>query len=519
MFLDCQGLKSCGTEGSDVLIEICWKVLPDSVALPCSGARPVPGAATVVRPAIILNRRSLTRITQLCGIRPVEMAKAPDIDEVAHAFAEAIEDYQPAGVVIHYAAFERPFLLLLWALARPGIDFPIPVICTRDLARKLLPELKSYSLKAVAGYFGAPCDDMKRAGAHVDATISVWRGLQSLAEDTGRPGKELRDLRLALPDVPGIYRFFDARGRVLYVGKATSLYHRVNSYFRGGVRDDSRKREMMAQVKHIEVSPAPSPLHAALEEFRAITDISPPYNIAMNKDDRPAVWLDRVSLVPVPAGSGTRYPGRVLGPFAHENVFADLRSLAAICRCEEPEKPMELMFPGLDPQGEIFHEAFERTTELLELPGGASSRPVTWLSAGVLRYLRDLDQDDDLEDPRGEARDELPWNIDCVVRSILRKLRRAAVTWSQMTSVRLICGAEVAIDRGHKRQEIIPQTIPVAGPPNLGSIHQLQEAALILSGIKAAEKEGSKVQVKLVSGRVIGPGRRGITSRVMFSRL
>ena len=517
MFVDCQGLKSCGTEGSDVLFEICWKLLSESEALDGFCAGTIPGAATVVRPAIILGRSSLARITRLCGIRPVELARAPDIDEVASAFANAIEDHQPAGIVIHYAVFERPFLSILWALARPGVEFPVPVICTHDLARKQLPELNSYSLKAVAGYFGAPCDEMKRAEAHVDATIAIWRGLQCLDRESGRPGKELRSLRLALPDVPGTYRFFDARGRVLYVGKATSLHHRVNSYFRGGVRDDSRKREMMAQVKNIEVFPAPSPLHAALDEFRSIIDLSPPYNIAMNKDDRPVVWLDRESLLPVSSAGETGRVFRVLGPFASDSVFNDLRSLSAIYRGEEPEKPIEFMFPGLDPHDEILHEALDRVVALTGIPEASFGRPFAWLSAAVLRFLRNADHDESLEDPRGESRDELPWDVECVTRSILRKLKRAATTWSQMASVRLLCGAEVTIARGGEGSGTLSEAIPVAGPATLGSIHQLQEAALILSGIKAAGKEGSMVQVKRVSGRLIVTGRRGITSRILFT--
>ncbi len=39
--------------------------------------------------------------------------------------------------------------------------------------------------------------------------------------------------RLALPDKPGIYRMLAKNGQILYVGKATSLKSRVNSYFRG----------------------------------------------------------------------------------------------------------------------------------------------------------------------------------------------------------------------------------------------------------------------------------------------
>ena len=57
---------------------------------------------------------------------------------------------QPAPTVIHFARFEQPFLRMLAA----GV-FPLDVVCTRDIARRLLPDLPRCSLRALAGYFGA----------------------------------------------------------------------------------------------------------------------------------------------------------------------------------------------------------------------------------------------------------------------------------------------------------------------------------------------------------------------------
>jgi len=60
------------------------------------------------------------------------------------------------------------------------------------------------------------------------------------------PGKErLAEQRRALPDQPGVYLFRDARGRVIYVGKAKSIRKRVASHF-------SARGTMIGFIDHIE---------------------------------------------------------------------------------------------------------------------------------------------------------------------------------------------------------------------------------------------------------------------------
>ena len=511
MFLDCQGLKSCGTKGHDVLIEICWTIQKSSSGT-CGFATTLEleellWTETVVRPSSILSRRNLLTVQKLCGIRPKELAQAPDQSDVAEALVRDIERYCPSQILIHYAGFERPFLLRLWEMIRPGKPFPVPIVCTRDLARERLPELESYSLKAVAGYFGDPCDRLKRAGAHARATIAVWRGLldHDGSDGNGKPGKELRAQRLALPDKPGTYRFYDARGRILYIGKATSLKHRVNSYFRGGVRGDLRKREMIAQVKQIKIREADSPLHAALDEFRGIVELEPPYNIAMKKDDGLAHWFARDSLL---AEVAANHP--VLGPVGSWAAFIDIRSVAALASGAAPEKPLQAMFPGLS-EGEGSGDAELKTgiklaIDFFSISFEFAHSPGVWLAKAVGASRRGDDRDELMEDPRGEQRDELPWDAECVFRSIRRKLKRGAAIYWHTASVRLLCGAEV----------MVTGQSPVEAPAKIESLYELQEMNLILSGIRSAIRMDESIRVTLRSGQLIMPGQAGLSSRVLF---
>jgi DNA polymerase III epsilon subunit-like protein len=65
---------------------------------------------------------------------------------------------QPAPTVIHFARFEQPFLRRL-----AGGVFPLDVLCTRDIARHLLPDLPGCSLRALAGYFGRAVGALRRS--------------------------------------------------------------------------------------------------------------------------------------------------------------------------------------------------------------------------------------------------------------------------------------------------------------------------------------------------------------------
>src|SRR5438094_10054877 len=75
---------------------------------------------------------------------------------------------QPAPTVIHFARFEQPFLRTLGA----GL-FPLDVVCTRGIARRLLPNLPRCRRRALAGYFGRAVGARRRSADHVEETALV----------------------------------------------------------------------------------------------------------------------------------------------------------------------------------------------------------------------------------------------------------------------------------------------------------------------------------------------------------
>ncbi|OGM00872.1 hypothetical protein A2480_00010 [Candidatus Uhrbacteria bacterium RIFOXYC2_FULL_47_19] len=91
-----------------------------------------------------------------------------------------------------------------------------------------------------------------------------------------------------LPPRPGVYFMKDTAGRIMYVGKATSLRTRVSSYF---VRPaDERIADMVGKIASIDWEETPSAVEALILEAKLIKKLQPPYNVR-DKDDKSRVHL------------------------------------------------------------------------------------------------------------------------------------------------------------------------------------------------------------------------------------
>ncbi|MEN3305658.1 MAG: excinuclease subunit [Micromonosporaceae bacterium] len=128
------------------------------------------------------------------------------------------------------------------------------------------------------------------------------------------------DARAALPSAPGVYRFRDGRGRVLYVGRASNLRRRVDSYW-GGLRDRAHLTRMVARIARIEAVACDSAHEAAWLERNVLERAMPRWNRTPGGQEVPVyIRLDTGSRSPglrtvhsVQSTGDARYFGPYLG--------------------------------------------------------------------------------------------------------------------------------------------------------------------------------------------------------------
>lgn len=144
-----------------------------------------------------------------------------------------------------------------------------------------------------------------------------------------------------LPDAPGIYLYYNAKGELIYVGKATSLKNRVASYFRGQ-KSPRPIEEFIHEVEKIDYKETNSVLEAIILEALHIKKFQPPYNV-LGKDDKSWNYIV-ISKEPYPfvrtlrqhdfatgAADSKKY-FKIFGPYPGLNTKAAMKLLRRLFR-------------------------------------------------------------------------------------------------------------------------------------------------------------------------------------------
>ena len=92
-----------------------------------------------------------------------------------------------------------------------------------------------------------------------------------------------------LPHHPGVYQFFDQKGKIIYVGKAKDLKKRVSSYFQKE-HSDGKTRTLVKQITDLQFTVVDTEIDALLLENNLIKSYRPRYNVLL-KDDKTYPWI------------------------------------------------------------------------------------------------------------------------------------------------------------------------------------------------------------------------------------
>ncbi|MGJ9412477.1 excinuclease ABC subunit UvrC [Aeromicrobium sp. CF4.19] len=129
-----------------------------------------------------------------------------------------------------------------------------------------------------------------------------------------------------IPAAPGVYRFRDEQGRVIYVGKAKSLRSRLGSYFQDIAGLHERTARMVTSAASVDWTVVDTEVEALQLEYTWIKEFDPRFNVKY-RDDKSYPWLavtvgEEVPRVQVMRGSqrkGVRY----FGPYGHAWAIRD----------------------------------------------------------------------------------------------------------------------------------------------------------------------------------------------------
>lgn len=224
-------------------------------------------------------------IQNLTGINNAMVQAAPVFSDVAEKVDELSKE---AVFVAHNARFDYAFIKA--EFKRLNLSFNRRVLCTVKLAKALYPQFKGHGLDALIKRHGIVVSTRHRAMADVDATLAFFEIAQrehsgehfeaALAKQFKKPSlpKGLSEAQVnAIPDGPGVYRFYGENDALLYVGKSVNLYQRVMSHF---ASDHSSTKEMtIAQcITHLDWTETTGDLGAQLLELKQIKGLNPIYN-------------------------------------------------------------------------------------------------------------------------------------------------------------------------------------------------------------------------------------------------
>jgi excinuclease ABC subunit C len=156
-----------------------------------------------------------------------------------------------------------------------------------------------------------------------------------------QPTEHIKTILRNLPMKPGVYLMKDARGNIIYVGKAKKLRNRVRSYFNASAEQNAKTTQLRNNIVDIDFIVEENEVKALILEETLIKRHKPRYNISL-KDDKRYPYIKINAQIPFPKvevtrrinNDGSRYFGPYVAMWAVQNTLQTLRKAFPYLTCD-----------------------------------------------------------------------------------------------------------------------------------------------------------------------------------------
>ncbi len=226
-------------------------------------------------------------VVNLTGINNDMLRQAPKFYEIAK---RVIEITDGCIMVAHNALFDNR--ILTTEFDRLGYSYEKETLCTVELAKKLIPDMPSYSLGKLVRSLGIPLSDRHRAQGDAKATVALFKMLldkdtskeiitQSLRKDPKRQLEpKLLDIIENTPSVIGVYYMYNKAGKIIYIGKSKNIKKRLTQHF---TSDNRKSKKIQLEVSAVTFEKTGNELVALLKESEEIKLHKPIFNRALRR--------------------------------------------------------------------------------------------------------------------------------------------------------------------------------------------------------------------------------------------
>ena len=222
-------------------------------------------------------------VQKLTGIKDKDVVNSPTFAEVADEIFAILKD---RVFVAHNIDFDYP--IVRNEFTRLGIDIRLPHMCTIKASRVLLPGLESYGLKNMTKYLEIDLDNHHRAMDDTLATARIFEHIYKL-DNTNFEEFIKQDINPTylhpslnlqfyddIPNKIGLYRFFNDKKELIYVGKSTHLKKSIEQHLKNVM--SKKGKIMQGEISRIEYDLVGSILVSQLKEVETLKTFKPNYS-------------------------------------------------------------------------------------------------------------------------------------------------------------------------------------------------------------------------------------------------